>query len=109
MSLSATILGRRRQSARRIPKGLATADDTLRCAQDRQRLACMSAYRPQLMSDRSAAQICGVSVRMVRMWVETGAWPLPEAVRAMTLYFMMSDLECWLESGTWPDHVHFRF
>jgi hypothetical protein len=42
------------------------------------------------------------------MWVETGAWPLPEAVRAMTLYFMMSDLECWLESGTWPDHVHFR-
>ena len=60
------------------------------------------------MTDRVAARICRVGPRMIGLWIETGAWPLPHAVGATTLYFRASDVECWLRTGTWPAGVRFR-
>ena len=68
----------------------------------------MQKERPELMSDWNAAQICYVSVRMIGLWVEAGAWPLPDAVFGKTLCFRVSDVECWLGTGTWPTRVRFR-
>ena len=45
---------------------------------------------------------------MIGLWIETGAWPLPHAVCATTLYFRALDVECWLRTGTWPAGVRFR-
>jgi hypothetical protein len=54
------------------------------------------------------AELVGVPVRMIRLWIGTGAWPLPRSVRGTTLLFDLSDVECWLRTGTWPTGVHFR-
>jgi hypothetical protein len=45
---------------------------------------------------------------MIRWWIETGAWPLPHAVRGTTLYFKSSDVCVWLQAGTWPVGARFR-
>ena len=71
-------------------------------------VARVAADRPGLMTDRVAARICRVGPRMIGLWIETGAWPLPHAVGATTLYFRASDVECWLRTGTWPAGVRFR-
>jgi len=54
------------------------------------------------------AEIIGVSLRTIRLWIGTGAWPLPRSVRRETLLFKRSDVECWLMTGAWPRGVHFR-
>jgi hypothetical protein len=96
MTLPTTILGRTLPGARQRSEGHAAAGGSPRSEPDQHRLARGSVDRPELMTDRVAAQICGVSVRMIRLWVETGAWPLPDAVRATPLYFGVSDVKCWL-------------
>ncbi|MHB1560598.1 MAG: hypothetical protein ACYC61_24360 [Isosphaeraceae bacterium] len=68
----------------------------------------MSADRPELMADWTVAQICHVNLEVIGLWVESGAWPLPEVVHATTLYFRTLDVERWLDSGTWPTGLHFR-
>ena len=72
MTLPTTILGRTLPGARQRPEGQAAAGGTPRSEPDQHRLARGSADRPELMTDRVAAQICGVSLRMIRLWVETG-------------------------------------
>jgi hypothetical protein len=54
------------------------------------------------------AEFVGVPVRIILLWIGTGAWPLPRSVRGTTLLFDLSDVECWLRTGTWPAGVHFR-
>jgi hypothetical protein len=102
MTFPTTILGRTWPSARWGLQGLATASGPTRSEQVHHRLARVSADRPGLITDRVAAKICRVGPRMIGLWIETGAWPLPHAVRATTLYFRASDVECWLTTGTWP-------
>jgi hypothetical protein len=63
--------------------------------------------------DRTPAAIplvekLGVPVRMIRLWIGTGAWPLPRSVCHGTSCFKLSDVECWLLTGAWPTGVHFR-
>ncbi len=64
--------------------------------------------RPILITDRAAARWLGVSGRMVRLWVHTGAWPLPCSVLGGSWLFDASDVERWLRSGVWPAGVRFR-
>jgi hypothetical protein len=108
MTFPTTILGRTRLSARRGLQSLATAGSPPRSEQVHHRLARVAADRPGLMTDRVAGQICRVGPRMIGLWIETGAWPLPHAVGATTLYFRASDVGCWLRTGTWPADVRFR-
>jgi hypothetical protein len=108
MTFPTTILGRTWPSARWGLQGLATASGPTRSEQVHHRLARVSADRPGLITDRVAAKICRVGPRMIGLWIETGAWPLPHAVGATTLYFRASDVECWLRTGTWPAGVRFR-
>jgi hypothetical protein len=108
MTFPTTILGRTRPSARRGFQGLETAGGPTRSGQVHHRLARVAADRPGLITDRVAAQICRVGPKMIGLWIETGAWPLPHAVGARSLYFMSSDVECWLRTGTWPAGVQFR-
>jgi hypothetical protein len=54
------------------------------------------------------AEIIGVPLWMIRLWIDTGAWPLPHSVRGGTLLFDLSEVECWLRTGAWPTGVHFR-
>jgi hypothetical protein len=108
MAFPTTILGRTWPSARRGLQGLATAGGPARSEQVHRRLTRVSADRPGLMTDRVAAKICRVGPRMIGLWIETGAWPLPHAVGPRTLYFRPSDLQCWLRTGTWPAGVRFR-
>jgi hypothetical protein len=54
------------------------------------------------------AEKLGVPVRMIRLWIGTGAWPLPRSVCHGTSCFKLSDVECWLLTGAWPTGVHFR-
>jgi hypothetical protein len=108
MTFPTTIVGRTCPSARRGLEGLATAGGPPRSEQDHQGLARVAADRPGLMTDRVAARICRVGPRMIGLWIETGAWPLPHAVLATTLYFRASDVECWLRTGKWPAGVRFR-
>jgi hypothetical protein len=49
-----------------------------------------------------------VPVRMILLWIGTGAWPLPRSVCDGTPCFELSDVECWLLTGAWPTGVHFR-
>jgi hypothetical protein len=56
----------------------------------------------------SVAEIIGVPLWMIRLWIDTGAWPLPRSVRGSTLLFDLSEVECWLRTGAWPPGVHFR-
>jgi hypothetical protein len=74
------------------------------------RMGChrMRACPIGLVTDRAAARISGVSREMLRLWIETGAWPLPRAILATTLYFMRSDVEGWLRTGIWPAEARFR-
>ncbi len=69
---------------------------------------CMvSRPRPILITDRDVAHRLGVSTRMVRLWVHTGAWPLPRSVRDGAWLFDITDVERWLKRGVWPDGVRF--
>ena len=108
MTFPTTILGRTWPSVRQGLQGLATTGGPTRSEQVHHRLARVAADRPGLMTDRVAARICRVGPRMIGLWIETGAWPLPYAVDATTLYFRASDVECWLRTGTWPAGVRFR-
>jgi hypothetical protein len=69
-----------------------------------------SPQQTSLVTDRALAQRLQVSVRMVRLWVDTGAWPLPRCARQTSFMFESSDVEQWVETGVWPAgsrfHVH---
>jgi hypothetical protein len=39
--------------------------------------AVPSTERSDRVSERTAAKMCGVGLGMIRLWVETGAWPMP--------------------------------
>jgi hypothetical protein len=71
------------------------------------RTATVSRVSPDLVPDRVIARNLGVSERLIRLWIETGAWPLPRAVGATTLYFNGIDVDCWTRTGTWPAGVRF--
>ena len=63
--------------------------------------------RASLVTDRALAQRLQVSARMVRLWVDTGAWPLPRCARRTSFLFETSDVEHWLETGVWPAGARF--
>jgi len=88
MAFPTTILGRTWPSVRWALQGLATTGGPARSEQVHCRLTRVSADRPGLMTDRVAAKICRVGPRMIGLWIETGAWPLPHAVGARTLVEM---------------------
>jgi predicted DNA-binding transcriptional regulator AlpA len=60
-----------------------------------------------LVTHQAAAHACKVSPRMVRAWVATGAWPLPQTVGGMSFYFDLSDVDAWLKTGAWPTTSRF--
>jgi hypothetical protein len=70
----------------------------------------LMASRPQtsLVTDRALAHSLQVSARMIRLWVDTGAWPLPRCVRRTMFHFDVSDVERWLKTGVWPTGARFR-
>lgn len=108
MTLS-IILCRPRPPARGglVDHALAAGGGAARSAPVRRRLVRRAAERSDLITDRVAAQMCRVSLRVIGLWVETGAWPLPETVHATTMYFRAPDVACWLDSGAWPISVQF--
>jgi hypothetical protein len=55
------------------------------------------------VSERTAAKMCGVGVGMIRLWVETGAWPMPRrGIGQAPATFGHSEVEGWLATGIWP-------
>jgi hypothetical protein len=96
-----TILGQPQALVQRRRKSQTTADN-------RDRLVRVLPGAPEFMTDRVAAQICCVNLKMIELWIKTGVWPLPAVVRATTLYFKSLDVECWLNSGKWPSCARFR-
>ena len=64
--------------------------------------------RMTLLTDRAVAVGLRVSTGMVRLWVATGAWPLPRGVRGTSWLFDRSDVECWVRTGAWPAGAWFR-
>lgn len=62
---------------------------------------------PELVPDRVIASNLGISERLIRLWIATGAWPLPRAVGQTTLYFNGIDVDCWVRTGTWPEGARF--
>ena len=58
--------------------------------------------RAILLTDCAVAERLRVSTQMVRLWVATGAWPLPHGIRGPSWLFDRSDVECWLRTGDWP-------
>jgi hypothetical protein len=71
------------------------------------RTATVSRVSPDLVPHRVIASNLGVSVRLIRLWIDSGAWPLPRAVGATNLYFNGIEVDCWTRTGTWPDGVRF--
>jgi hypothetical protein len=94
--------------ARRHWRKVATITDRSRSGRVRHRPDLMRVCPGGLVTDRVAAKTCGVCREMVRLWVETGAWPLPRGIIATTLYFTRSDVEGWLRTGTWPAEARFQ-
>jgi hypothetical protein len=64
--------------------------------------------RKILVTDRAVAKRLRVSLRMIRLWINTGAWPLPLSADGASLLFDLADVEGWLKTGAWPAGVHFR-
>lgn len=108
MNSSRMMLGHTRPAARRRPEGLATAVGAPRPERDPPPSPRMAADRTDLVTDRVAARMCRVGPRMIGLWIETGAWPLPHAVCATSRSFRLSDVKCWIRTGTWPAGVPFR-
>lgn len=57
---------------------------------------------------RAASQMCWTSVETIELWIMTGLWPLPCAVRRQTCFFNRSDVDCWVATGQWPGEPHFQ-
>jgi excisionase family DNA binding protein len=68
-----------------------------------------SPTRSSLITHRDAARRLQVSARTVRLWVETGAWPLPRYTRRTDWLFEVSDVEDWAKTGGWPRGARYRF
>ena len=68
----------------------------------------LAALRSDRVTERVAARMCGVGVGMVRLWVDTGAWPMPQRGGAAHPTFRLSDVKGWLATGAWPAEAHFR-
>jgi hypothetical protein len=64
--------------------------------------------RPDRLTHRAAARMCGVGLRMIGLWVETGAWPLPHRGEAGSISFGLSAVEGWLATGAWPAGARFH-
>jgi hypothetical protein len=71
-------------------------------------LTLCSARRSDRLTDRAAAEICWVDPRMIRLWVETGAWPIPRRDGVAPSTFGLSEVEGWLATGVWPAGAHFH-
>ena len=67
-----------------------------------------SPERTSLVTDRALAQRLQVSVRMVHLWVDTGAWPLPRCARRTSFLFETADVEQWVDTGVWPAGARFQ-
>lgn len=93
---------------RRRSRGHVTANDRSADERGRHRGVRRAPGPTGLVTDRGAARMSRVSPGMLRLWVETGAWPLPRAVHSTTLYFVLSDVEGWIRTGTWPAGARFR-
>jgi hypothetical protein len=108
MNSSTMMMDRTRPSTWRRLEGLATAVGAPGPERKQPPLACTVADRPDLVTDRVAARMCRVDPRMIGLWVQTGAWPLPQAACATTQSFRRSDVERWIRTGTWPAGAPFR-
>jgi hypothetical protein len=92
------------------PRGAATAarrasnfaEPALRRSPD------LAALRSDRITERIAAGMCSVGVGMIRLWVDTGAWPMPHCGCAAPPTFSLSEVKGWLATGTWPAGAHFR-
>ena len=67
-----------------------------------------SPQRASLVTDSALAQRLKVSARMVRLWVDTGAWPLPRRARRESFLFESSEVEQWVKTGVWPAGTPFH-
>jgi hypothetical protein len=68
----------------------------------------LAALRSDRVTERVAARMCGVGVGMIRLWVDTGAWPMPHRGGEAPPTFRLSEVKGWLATGTWPAVAHFR-
>jgi hypothetical protein len=77
---------------------------------DRQarRTTVLAVEQSDRVTERVAARMCGVGVGMIRLWVDTRAWPMPHRGGAAPPTFKLSEVKGWLATGTWPVGVHFR-
>ncbi len=64
--------------------------------------------QPDRVTDDDAAKMCCVSVAMIRLWVETGVWPMPRRDVTAPSTYGHSEVEAWLATGIWPPGAHFR-
>jgi hypothetical protein len=67
-----------------------------------------TAERSERVTERAAAKMCRVVPGMIGLWVETGAWPMPRRGCSAVATFGLSEVECWLATGTWPAGAQFR-
>jgi hypothetical protein len=70
-------------------------------------LTLRSTKRSARVTDRAAAAMCCVGLRMIHLWVETGAWPIPRRGGEAASTFELSEVEGWLATGVWPAGAHF--
>jgi hypothetical protein len=66
------------------------------------------ADHPEFITDRAAARMCRVGLKMIYCWIETSLWPLPLATCHNVFLFKRADVECWLGTGKWSRNVSFR-
>jgi hypothetical protein len=60
------------------------------------------------VTDRAAARRCRVDLGMIRLWVQTGAWPMPRRCGESPRTFALAEVEGWLATGAWPAGAQFR-
>jgi hypothetical protein len=68
----------------------------------------LPATPPDRVTDGAAAEMCWVDPGMIRLWVETGAWPMPRQGGESPGTFAFSEVEGWLATGAWPAGAHFH-
>ena len=60
------------------------------------------------VTDWAAARMCWVDLGMIRLWVQTGAWPMPRRGGHSPRTFSLAEVECWLATGAWPAGAQFH-
>lgn len=64
--------------------------------------------RARLITHRDVAKLCGITPRRIRAWTERGQWPEPHSVVEQTWFYLKSEVDHYLEHGTWPKGIKYR-